>query len=93
MRVALVVPAVVVTLALGACGTGTTESSLTKADVVKKLTVNPPPKGFKRLLKADCKRTKKNRYTCDVLTEDQDRAKLDVRARGDKIEILNARNE
>lgn len=90
MRVAAVVPAVVLALALGACSSGTADSSLTKQDVVKKLTVNPPPKGIKLLTKADCTLTdKKNRYKCSVVTEDNDTAKLVVQADGKDIRIVS----
>ncbi|WP_026912160.1 hypothetical protein [Patulibacter minatonensis] len=92
MRVAAVVPVVLAGLALAACS-DTTESSLTKADVIKKLTVNPPPAGLRRLLSATCEETEKNRYTCSVETDEKRRAKLDVRADGDDIRIISARNE
>lgn len=82
-----VVSAVVLALAVTGCGRGATESSLTKAQVEKKLTAKPAA-GLKKLRTASCKEEKtKNKYRCDVTTVDGDGAILIVIADGDDLNI------
>jgi hypothetical protein len=94
MRAAASVVAVLLAaLVLAACGRGETESTLTKADVQKKLT-GAPVEGFKRLRTASCaEEDTKNRYRCDVTTEDGDDAVLLVIADGDEINIDSAQTK
>lgn len=88
MRAALsVATALALAAGLSACGPGETESTLTKVDVERKLTVTPPPAGTKQLTKATCVLDGKNEYVCQVTTEDDDDVELKVVADGDDIVI------
>ena len=93
MRAALpVATAAILVLGLAGCAPGDTESDLTKDDVVRKLTANPPPDGTKRLTKAACDEDGKNKYVCQVTTEDDDDLELTVRADGDDIRVIGVKN-
>lgn len=94
MRAAFpVATATILAIALGGCAPGETESDLTKDDVVRKLTANPPPAGTKRLTRATCEVDGKNEYVCRVTTEDGDDAELTVVADGDEISVTRVRTD
>jgi hypothetical protein len=85
--------AILVAAGLAGCGGASEPSDLTKTDVVRKLTANPPPDGIKRLTKATCDDDGEDKYQCDVVTEDDDSIKLGVEASGDRILITGVENQ
>lgn len=85
--------AILVAAGLAGCGASRQASDLTKDDVVKKLTANPPPAGIKRLTKATCEDKGDDDYVCNVTTEDGDDVKLGVEANGDRILVTGVEKQ
>lgn len=77
--------AILMAAGLAGCGPSREPSDLTKEDVVRKLTANPPPAGTKRLTRATCEDKGGDDYVCNVTTEDGDDVRLRVEANGDRI--------